>query len=217
MPGTIPKSIWVYRIVHVDNIEFILTHGMHAKDHPERDTNYVNIGLPQIQGLRSSQPVRIRNHSHLADGYLTNYIAFYFGQRQPMLYKIQTGHGGVTMRPPSDIVYVCCKLDVLRAECAKVIFTDGHASKIISSHYDDFNLLTEVDWNMVNEREWNDTDDDNDRKRRKQAELLVHSHVPPSCIGGLVVYNAASKTKIETIMNKLKIQIPVKINHELYY
>jgi hypothetical protein len=42
--------------------------------------------------------------------------------------------------------------------------------------------LDKVDWALVNERYWQNTEQDRDIQRRKQAELLVFQHVPPQCI-----------------------------------
>jgi hypothetical protein len=211
MPGAIPNPLWVFRIVHMDNIEFILTHGMFTKDHPNRDPNYINIADLRIQKLRETQPVRIPNRGNLSD-----YVPFYFGPLSPMLYRIKTGYG-VKQIDQSAIVYICCKVDKLKTECPNIIFTDGHAKPIDTRHFDDFNQLSEIDWNMVNQHDWKNTDEDNDRMRRKQAELLVHSHVPANCIGAIAVYNAASKTKVETIMKNLKLQIPVIVKTNYYY
>ncbi|WP_372511841.1 DarT ssDNA thymidine ADP-ribosyltransferase family protein, partial [Frankia umida] len=38
--------------------------------------------------------------------------------------------------------------------------------------------LGEVDHNIMRVQWWNDTDDDNDRKRRRQAEFLVYGKLP---------------------------------------
>lgn len=40
-----------------------------------------------------------------------------------------------------------------------------------------------VDWSIVRETYWNDTMRDGDRKRRRQAEFLVHRLFPWAAIG----------------------------------
>ena len=43
-----------------------------------------------------------------------------------------------------------------------------------SRYFDSEADLGEVDFAATEARDWRDTDDDPDRKRRKQAEFLVH-------------------------------------------
>jgi hypothetical protein len=48
---------------------------------------------------------------------------------------------------------------------------------------------------------WYDTVEDSDRKRRRQAEFLVHQRLPWSYIRGIAVYSEQQKQQVETIMN----------------
>ena len=44
--------------------------------------------------------------------------------------------------------------------------------------FDDLKDLDKIDWDLMQSRYWNDTNDDPDRKRRRQAEFLVHEFFP---------------------------------------
>lgn len=35
---------WLYRIVHIDNLKYILEHGMFNRSHANADPDYINIG-----------------------------------------------------------------------------------------------------------------------------------------------------------------------------
>jgi len=48
----------------------------------------------------------------------------------------------------------------------------------MSQFFNDEDSLEEVDWNAVKLKRWTDTEDDPDRKRRKQAEFLVFNELP---------------------------------------
>jgi len=72
--------------------------------------------------------------------------------------------------------------------------------------------LDKVDWDMVSERHWKNTEEDFDRMRRKQAEFLVKTHVPLSCISSIVVLNQQRQTFVEEIINRLGLEIPVRVN-----
>lgn len=79
--------------------------------------------------------------------------------------------------------------------------------------------MSAVDWDMVSERHWSNTEDDFDRMRRKQAEFLVKHQVPINCINSIVVLNEARKTFVEEITTRLGLEIPVWVNtnNRFYY
>ncbi|MGF1494886.1 MAG: DarT ssDNA thymidine ADP-ribosyltransferase family protein [Microcoleaceae cyanobacterium] len=48
-----------------------------------------------------------------------------------------------------------------------------------SRFFDDFSLLNQViDWEIMQERYWADTEEDGDRKRRRRAEFLIYKSCP---------------------------------------
>lgn len=195
-------------MIHIDNVEYVLRHGMHTRNHPSFDPNYINIGDTSLIEQRSEYIVRINQPG----GILGDYIPFYFGTLSPMLLNIKTGYRGITKRPQSDIIYICCKLvDVIR-NCRNWCFTDGHAKASITSFYNNVEDLKNVDWSVVNNRYWNNTEDDYDRMRRKQAEFLIHNYVPVSCINYIVVLNKEKKKFVMEIINELKLNFPVLVN-----
>ena len=212
MPGQIPAEIWLFRIVHISNIDYILNNGMFTGNHPQADPNYLNIGDPNLIDQRHNYTVKIIP----PNGYLGEYIPFYFGTLSPMLFKIKTGYG-VHQYAQEDIAYICCKLDNVINNCSEWCFTDGHAKATISEFYNNLANLNQVDWTIINERMWTNTDSDYDRMRRKQAEFLVKDHVPLGCIEGIAVYNERSKLNVEQIIQRLGINIPVKVKNNFYY
>ena len=213
MPGQQPTIVCVYRIVHMDNVEYLLTHGMFHRNHTKADPNYINIGDSQLISQRNDYPVSIDP----PNGNLGDYVPFYFGPLSPMLLNISTGYRGITKRPQDEIVYMVCEVATLVAHCEEWCFTDGHAKTTITAFYNDLQYLSEVDWNMVFERYWRNTEDDFDRMRRKQAEFLVKHYVPVSCISGIVVHNETRKKFVEGIITRFGLGIPVQVNHQFYY
>lgn len=215
MPGQKPKIIKLYRMVHIDNMEYLLKHGMFTRAHPQADQGYINIGDSNLIQQRSNFPVRINPPG----GYLGDYIPFYFGPLSPMLLNIKTGYRGITMRPQSDIVYVCCKLDDVVQQCREWCFTDGHAKNSITNFYNDLSNIDAVDWDMVSARYWQPEPADYDRMRRKQAEFLVKDYVPVSCIRAIIVFNDEKYKLLEGIIKNLGLNIAVAINpkNQFYY
>lgn len=215
MPGQQPNIVRVFRIVHIDNVKYLLTHGMFTRTHAQADPNYINIGDSTLIAQRNDYPVGINP----PNGHLGEYVPFYFGPLSPMLLNIKTGYRGITQRPQADIVYIVCRVNTLVEHCDEWCFTDGHAKNSITEFYNDLDDLSEVDWGMVAERHWSNTEDDFDRMRRKQAEFLVKHHVPVNCISSIVVLNQERKDFVEEIINRLGLEIPVRVNpnNQFYY
>jgi hypothetical protein len=213
MPGKIPDIIWLYRIVHVKNMEHLLTHGILNKSHENAASGYLSIGDSDLIIKRNDYPVKINPPG----GMLGDYVPFYFGPLSPMLYNIKTGFGGIKKQSQSDIIYVLCKAQDIVRECKEWCFTDGHAKKAISGFYNNLKDIDEVDWNIVKEKYWNNTEEDFDRMRRKQAEFLVKDKVPVNCISGIAVYDEKKRILLEEMVKKLDLNIPVKIITQFYY
>lgn len=79
----------IYRIIHKDNLEYILQSGkLVISSHPDHDLNYKPIGETTLIQSRKSKPIIIGGNNY---GILSDYIPFFFGQRPVMLYTIQRG------------------------------------------------------------------------------------------------------------------------------
>ena len=214
MPGNVPTTIRLYRIVHFQNVEYILKNGMYTRQSPHFDPNYVNIGDNTLISERHDYPVRIQDYGSLGD-----YVPFYFAGRSPMLLNIKTGFRGIAQRPQHEIIYFVCKLDDVLDNCKKWFFTDGHAKNSISDFFIDLEDLIKIDWDVVKLRIWKQTEEDHDRMRRKQAEFLIKDHVPVVCIEKILVMDDTKKQLIEDILEKLNISITVTIDNQnkVYY
>jgi hypothetical protein len=77
--------------------------------------------------------------------------------------------------------------------CPEWCFTDGHAKNHLTKFFNNLDKLDDLDWEMIRSQYWHNTEEDYDRIRRKQAEFLVKSHVPATCICGLIVLSKSSK------------------------
>ena len=208
-------KIWLFRIVHLDNLEYLLTYGMFHKDHADADKSYINIGDSSLMQQRSEYGVSINP----PNGLLGEYVPFYFGPLSPMLFNIKTGYRGITQRSQQDIIYICCNVMSVISNCKSWCFTDGHAKNAITTFYNNTTDLSNVDITLAYERYWSNNDQDFDRMRKKQAEFLVKYHVPVECVSNIVVYNEPSKQRVEEIVGRLKRNIKVHQNpsNKYYY
>jgi hypothetical protein len=129
-----PEEIWVFRIVHYQNIEHILKLGLHTAESSFANPNYIPIGDTSLISHRNTFPVKINP----PNGVLGDYIPFYFGVCSPMLYRIKTGYGGVQQLPQREIIYLCCKLEDITQNEIIYFFTDRMRRKqaefLVKSH-----------------------------------------------------------------------------------
>ena len=136
-----------------------------------------------------------------------------------MLYQLHTNHvAGYTMGQ-KPIVYLVARIsDVVMSKC-KWLFTDGHAYANLTTFYNDYSKLRELDWDSINEVEWYDTTKKPDRQRRKQAEFMIHEYYPWSLIAGIAVIDTEMKNIVESILDKYDDTQykPVVVKREWYY
>lgn len=87
-----------------------------------------------------------------------------------------------------------------------------------TTFYDDLESLPEaIDWEIMKADYWNDTLEDGDRKRRRQAEFLVYQRVPWSLIRGIGVHNETVQGKVNRILKKLGTTSDVRVLPNYYY
>ncbi len=207
----IPSPVYIYRIVHRDNLQIFIDEGKLLSPNSATNQNYIPIGETSLINQRGTKLITIDPYGEIRD-----YISFYFGTRSPMLYCIYHGYD-VQKRPQSEIIYLVSSIDRVESIGCKYIFTDGHSFAEYSQPFNDKADLDKVDWNAVRLRRWNNTSDDPDRKRRKEAECLIYQELPLSAIIGIGVYNKEAFDYITRVQSDNNISIPVLIKREWYY
>jgi hypothetical protein len=211
MPGVIPDKIWLYRITHRDNLPHILQHGLVTAEHQDSNPDFVSIGNRTLIEVRSEKKVTVPPYGHLSD-----YIPFYLGPHSPMLLQIITGRG-VPKRTQEEIIYLISSLDSLKAFNCQYCFTDGHARDGMTSFYFRDEDFDKIDWNMVKQKQWADREEDYDRQRRKQAEVLVHDKVPVEALEAIVVKGEETFNFAQQQVTLANLAIKVLISPKHYY
>lgn len=170
---------YAFRLTHIDNIQYIMSHGLVRSVSTLRDENYVSIGDVQVIQIRKDR----KYHGYC----LSDYMPFYFGPRSPMLYVIQHGFNGVRKVVPENIVYCVVRIEDIIKNDVSCIFTDGHALSSLTNYYgkNELSILDSfVKYDDVYSAYWN-SEMDIDLKRRKEAELLINDDLPVQYIRGL--------------------------------
>jgi hypothetical protein len=134
-----------------------------------------------------------------------------------MLYSIHRGNVAGYSGDQSEVVYLVSSVERVTNGGRSWCFTDGHAVMDLSVFYERISDLVKVDWDLMKSWKWGDTDDDPDRKRRKQAEFLVHRSFPWSWIEHVGVIDEAMATRVGWIVSEAKHQPPVSIQRRWYY
>ena len=180
---SLPSPVWVYRLIHIANLPHILRHGLVTRHATTSDADFVAIGKSKLILERNERIVPVFPYGNFSD-----YIPFYLGHRSPMLYQIITGWEGVVKTAQNDIVYIVSSLEQLRSCRCTYVFTDGHAASRLTRFFTEVDDLTLIDWDTVHSNDWKNTNDDPDRQRRKQAEVLVHGQVPTEAFQFLLTH-----------------------------
>jgi hypothetical protein len=174
----------IFRIIHRDNIPWILDHGLHCKNSNTRGANYVDIGNLDLINKRDKHPV-----GPAPSGTLSDYVPFYFTPFSPMMYNIKTGWGGIRKRDNHEIVMMVSSLHRLSERGLRFLFTDRHAYLVAAQFYSDLARLDQIDWDMLQRRDFKNDPEDPSKKERYQAEALVHKHLPVDALSEFVCYN----------------------------
>ncbi len=179
---------------------------------PERDLDCNGIAHEHIKNRRAKRPVPTCEGGTLAD-----YVPFYFAPRSPMLYAINGGYvegydGG--QRP---ILHLVASVEAISEAGSPFTFTDGHADIFYSEYFDELDDLDKIDWDIMEERYWRDTAEDGDRKRRRQAEFLVHQFLPWNQIVEIGVINIDMAAEVTGIIEVADHKPNVVVRRGWYY
>lgn len=209
----IPHPIYLYRIIHIDNLKYILQTGIVTSPTSDlADPNYIGIGDASLKQERKNREITIE-----PNGTFSDYVAFYFGNRSPMLYEIYHGYNGVIKRSQEDIIYLVTSYERVEELHLPYIFFDGHGYHRLSQVFNSRVGLEMVDWEAVKAKQWFDTEADPDKKRRKQAEFLIYKEVPINAIIGIAVYNKNAEEKTLKLLTEENVDIKTVVFPNWFY
>lgn len=206
----------IHHITHLDNLVAIVrSAGLWSNNHrPPTSAPPKSIAHGQIQDRRSRVVVPCG-----PGGTLHDYVPFYFGVRSPMLYANHVGQVAANSDGQSAIVYLV--VDAAEAHAAapgRCVFTDGHAvMRPLTRYFERPGDVDRLDWSAIGARQWADTPDDPDRKRRKQAEFLIHRFVPWHLVNEIVVLDERARAVVRTAIALAFPRPPVAIRPTWYY
>jgi len=170
--------VLIYHITHINNLPSILeSGGLMANSRLRQDKiEYLNIAHRHIQDRRGMTHVPCS-----AGGTLHDYVPFYFAPRSPMLYAIHKNNVDQYSDGQTTILHLVSSAEAVEAAGLSFVFTNRHSVLYDTKFCDEFkNLYLDngIDWEIMEAKYWADTQEDRDRKSRRQAEFLVHQFFP---------------------------------------
>ena len=202
----------IFRIIHRNNLPWILDNGIHARNGAIFDPNYRNIGNVELIDKRSRRVVQIP-----PGGTLNDYVPFYFTPYSIMMLNIRTGYGGVHQIPNDDIVILVSSLYVLSQKDIQFIYTNQHAYPPFAEYFSDLSDLNNVDWPLLQSRNFKHDPDDPGKKERYQAEALVWKHLPVDALLGVCCHSPKVEHEVLAEINVRNLQLNTVVTTSWYF
>lgn len=203
-----------YHFTHIDNLEAVLT------DRALRcDSSVQQFGsLVRETADAALKEKRRRIAVPRTGGVLADYVPFYFAPRSPMLLNLATGRVAGYHDGQDPLVFVVVDIDRLIDSGHVIAATDGHPVDALTEFLPNrVAIESEVDWELMVEEYWNNTDADGDRKRRRQAEFLIKNEVPLHDVEELVVRTRAMAGAVVAKLRSHDLGLRVSVRPGSYY
>lgn len=211
-PNLNPQKALIWRIVHRDNLEWIMDNGLHCGNSGVTCPTWQPIGNAELTGRRGTKQVPIA-----PGGVLNDYVPFYFTPFSPMMYNIYTGRGGVTQRNNEEIVILVSSVHRIHELGHNFVFTDRHAYVATANYYNNINSLGNIDWALLQNRSFQRDPNDPVKVERYQAEVLVHQHLPVEALMGVVCYTDSLKSVIEEQARQRSLNLNIQTMKGWYF
>lgn len=193
----------IYHITDVRNLERIIrANGLWCDaERVRQGFESVTIAHQSLKERRARTVVPVA-----ATGTLADYVPFYFASRSPMLYAIHTNQVEGYTGGQKQVIYLVATVQVVAKGDRKWAFTDGHAVEQMTKFYDQLVDLKKVDWPLIGNWSWKNTDADPDRKRRKQAEFLVHGSMPWGWFDRIGVIDRTMAQRVRQVFDETNVE-----------
>jgi hypothetical protein len=199
--GSSPVTAVLIGNVHatVNNLPSIVTAGRLLPD--SAVTPPTNVAYDEVKERRRHKVVD--PDTGYPASMVSEHVPFYIAARSPMLYVVHRGHAGY-----SDGVAPLVHLGVFLGDAIDANLTwcasDGNAGAGWTKFSRNIDQLgTFVDFDLLCQYRWNNTDEDNNRQSRRAAEILVHQHVPLELISWVCCCNEKTMTRAKTLLDSV--------------
>lgn len=203
----------VYHITHIGNLRGIVGSGRLLADSGIRAAGLAptNIAHGHIKDRRARSVVSIPPHGVVAD-----YVPFYFCPRSPMLYVVH--RGGIQGYPggQAKVLHLVADAEEL-TQGLQCVHTDGNAATLPLRMFPGTSGFDQLSWDIIHSHSWGDAANDNDRKRRKQAEFLAWREVPWTAVRLIGAHDGAVADEVRAILEGSAHRPTVEVQPDWYY
>jgi hypothetical protein len=217
-----PDDVPLFHITAIQNLPGIVaSHGLWPKASlGKHGIAYADIAYQSIQSRRSVKQVTAG-----PGGVIHDYTPFYFAPRSPMLFSINNGNVPDCNYKQDDIVHI--RTTIGRVKHRGFVFYNFNAATSFAKCFDDLEKLGEINWPLFFEppqldgycRFWHNIHSNEryvKRMETRQAEFLVHGHVPLDLIEEVVARTPAIASNVENILRSHGWNVPVR-SQPLWY
>lgn len=135
-----------------------------------------------------------------------------------MLFSIQCGNVPGVSADQRRLVYLTSSTDAACNAGLACVFTDGNAAAAFTAFHDYPAKLDQVvDWPLMRAQYWNNTPEDNDRRRRRGAEFLVHGALPFELVHEIGVYDTGVESRVARALGETGSTTTVRVRSEWYF
>lgn len=207
----------IYHITHLANLAGIIAAGglwCDAFRAAEVASGVSVVGIAH-QHIKDRRAKKVVNRA--AGGTLADYVPFYFAPRSPMLYTISRGNVAGYNGGQEQVIHLTSTVEKACMLDKPWCFTDGHADMELSKQFGQLANLDKIDWNIMKEIWWHDTIQDGDRKRRRQAEFLVHRLFPWIAVTEIGVMSEKIAVLVRAVLSGTTHKPQVAVRADWYY
>lgn len=206
----------VFHFTRVEHLDTIVAQGV-ACDRQAQANGLLRIEVGNA-GIKARRAQRLVPES--PKGVVSDYVPFYFAPRSPMMYSIHRGNVPGYTEGTGRLVYLVTTLEALLEAGLDPILTDRNAVLQFASFHqlrmgepvDDF-----IDWPLMKQPMWNNTDSDPDRMERRMAECLVHGAVPWSAIQYVGAKSDAVADEIRARLGDESERVRIEVRRTWYF
>lgn len=203
----------IYHITHQNNLPAILQANALRCVNKLQNVTPINIAHPAIQSRRAQTAVPVGT-----GGTLHDYVPFYFAYRQPMLYALHRDNVDGYTGGQEPLLHLVSSIENIQFSGHSFVFTDGHPTMAFTRFATDWAEHTIIDWELMQATYWQDTVEDPDRKRRRQAEFLVPQQLPLSDIIGVAVMTSSMRQWVSDLLQGTPYENwPVAVRRNWYF
>jgi ssDNA thymidine ADP-ribosyltransferase, DarT len=180
---TRPTPTTVAHFTHVDHLPTIIDNGLVCDTQARRGVMTHEAGNPEIKAGRRGRLVDIPPFGCVGD-----YVPFYFAPRSPMMSAISWGKVPQFGSDVTVLMYLVTTTQALVAAGLTVLVTDRNAKLSLAEFRPEAECDDIVDWGLMKQKYWANTEQYPDRRERRMAECLVPRSVSFDIFHEIVVH-----------------------------